>query len=453
MTRPLRIGNAQGFWGDSPGAPRRLLEQAPELDFLTLDYLAELSLSIMASQRERDPSAGYARDFLEVIDSLVPYWQSGGQCRIVTNAGGLNPEGCASACAAALGRAGLNHLRVFSVSGDDVLEQLRAAPEAQEFRHLETKEPLGALAGRLVAANAYLGAQSVAEAIAEGAHVVVTGRVADPSLTVAPCVAHFNWSWTDYSRLAAATVAGHLIECGTQATGGFSTDWLDLPDHDRIGYPIVEVEEDGSFVITKPPASGGRVTLQTVKEQLLYEIGDPGAYLSPDATVSLLGIALEQQGENQVRVTGARGGPPPERLKVSASYRDGYKAHATLTVFGRDAVRKAQAAGEGVFRRLREAGCKLERTLVETIGGGACAPGVDLGDSAPLEVVLRLSAADSRKEALERFSKEIAPLVTCGPQGVAGYASGRAKPVPVFAYWPCLIQRGAVRAKVVEVAA
>jgi len=445
MKPPLKIANAAGFWGDQPGAAAQLVARQPDLDFLTLDYLAEVSLSIMAILRAKDPAAGYAQDFIGVVRSLVPFWRQGARTRIVTNAGGLDPLACAQAVRAELSAAGLGRLKVAAVSGDDVLAALKARPA--DYRNLETGANLAEIADRLVAANAYLGADGIAAALRAGADIVVTGRVADPSLTVGPCLAHFDWAAGDHDRLAGATVAGHLIECGTQVCGGFSTDWLELPNNHAIGFPVVEVSEDGSCVVTKPAGTGGAVTVPTVKEQLLYEIGDPGAYLSPDVTVSFLTLQVAAIGSDRVRVSGATGRNAPATYKVSASYRDGYKAHGMLTVFGHDAVKKAHHAGEGLVRRLREEGCAFREHLVECLGSGASVRGLASrgSDAQLLETVLRVSVAADRKEPVERFTREIAPLVTCGPQGVTGYASGRPKVMPVFGYWPCLVDRARVQ--------
>lgn len=447
MGETLKIGNAQAFWGDSPGAPERLLSQQPDLDFLTLDYLAEVSLSILALQRARDPAAGYARDFIDVVGTIAPHWKKGSRVKIVTNAGGLNPEGCAHACADLLKVEGLGRLKVFVVEGDDVLPLLRKSPGDASFRNLETGESLAVVADRLVAANAYLGAASIAEALRAGADLVITGRVADPSLAVAPCVAHFGWGWEDWNRLAAATVAGHLIECGTQVTGGISTDWMKMSQREAMGFPFVEMGADGSFTITKPEGTGGEVSLKTVKEQLLYEIGDPGRYLSPDVIVSLLNLSIETTGPDRVAVRGAKGTPPTDTCKVSAAYRDGFKSHGLLTIFGRDAAAKARACGEMVLKRLAEAGGKPERSLVECLGAGASVAGIGNGAarSELMEAVLRVSVADPRKEVVERFTRELAPLVTSGPQGVTGYAAGRPKVQEVFGYWPCLVAKKDVK--------
>jgi hypothetical protein len=489
----IRIANASAFWGDQPDAAARLVAEQPDLDYLTLDYLAEVSLSIMAGVRAKHPGSGYARDFLDVVRSLAPFWLAGGKTRIVTNAGGLDPEACGRACLEILRAARLSHLKVAVVTGDDVLPHLRSAapeechliddtspatgsappgasahPEAgarhpraapgechliddtSDFANLETGAALSSVADRLVTANAYLGAGPIAEALRAGADIVITGRVADPSLTVGPCLAHFSWGGSDYDRIAGATVAGHLIECGTQVCGGFSTDWLELPRAHDIGFPIAEISEDGSSVVTKPAGTGGAVTPQTVKEQLLYEIGDPGSYLSPDATVSLLSIRVAPEGADRVRVSGASGRAPPPTYKVSAAYRDGYRAHGMLTVFGHDAVRKARHAGEALLHRLGERGCSFRETLVECLGTGASVRGLisRMSDTHLVETVLRVSVAADAVEPVERFTREIAPLVTCGPQGVTGYASGRPKVLPVFGYWPCLIDRARVKTSV-----
>ena len=446
MPRPLKIANACAFWGDQPAAAARLVAAQPDLDYLTLDYLAEVSLAIMAIQREKNPAAGYARDFIDVVGTLAPFWLAGGKTKVVSNAGGLAPEACARASAEILRAAKLSHLRIVVVAGDDVLPALREDPAP--FANLETGAPLAPVVDRLVTANAYLGAAPIAEALRAGADIVITGRVADPSLTVGPCVAHFGWRATDHDCLAGATVAGHLIECGTQVCGGFSTDWLGVPLPQDIGFPIAEISADGAGVITKAPFTGGAVTVPIVKEQLLYEIGDPGNYLSPDAAVSFLTVRVEQLAVDRVRVSGATGRAPPPGYKVSAIYRDGYKAHGELTVVGHDAVKKARHAGEALLTRLRDAGCEFRETLIECLGTGASVRGIAsrVSDTHLVETVLRVSAAAATREPVERFTKEIAPLVTCGPQGVTGYASGRPKVLPILGHWPCLIDCKRVKA-------
>lgn len=432
--QPIKIGNAGGFWGDAPDAPEHCLKAQPDLDYLTMDYLAELSLSIMALQRDRDPLAGYARDFLDVTRVLARQWRRGSKVRMVTNAGGLSPLSCAEACVARLQEEGCTGIKVGVVSGDDVLSVLKNQRDNPLFRHLETGAALDSVCETLVAANAYLGAELIADALSQGCHLVITGRVADPSLTVGPCMAHFDWAWNDYTRLAGATIAGHVIECGTQVTGGISTHWLEMPDAAHIGFPVIEVYADGHAVVTKPPATGGAVTLETVKEQLLYEIGDPAHYLSPDVSASFLTLSLEQQAKDRVLLCGASGAAPPAHYKVSACYRAGFRAEGQLIVMGRDAELKARRMGEIVLQRVKEAGYILERAFVECLGASVQAQ----------EVVLRVSVAASSKEAVERFTREIAPLVTSGAQGTTGYATGRPKVRPNFGYWPCLIERQSV---------
>lgn len=453
MTRsPLKIANTQAFWGDRNDAASELLAQVPDLDYLTLDYLAEVSLSILAQQQVRDPRAGYPRDFLELFTSLIPYWRSGGRCKLITNAGGLNPQACAEACAARLVELGGPPLRIGVVAGDDVLDQLKNPdhPEATtSFRHLESSQSLDPVRSRLVTANAYLGAAPLIDVLTHGADIVITGRVADPSLTVAACVHHFGWKADDWDRWAAATVAGHLIECGVQVTGGISTDWLTIPDPATLGFPIIEMDDSGSFVVTKPAGTGGRVSVSTVSEQLVYEIGDPGRYLSPDLTVSFLGLKLTQEGPDRVRVAGARGLPPSPTFKVSATYRDGFRAAGLLTLFGSDAVKKANRCGQIVLERMRAAGMKWRDAIVECIGAGACATGVlPASDFESLrEVAFRIALEADDQQVVEFFTRQIIPLVTAGPQGTTGYAEGRPRVHPIFRYWPCLIDRKQVTAK------
>lgn len=436
----VRIGNAQAFWGDNPEAPLELVRQEPHLDYLTLDYLAEVSLSIMAVQREKDPQAGYARDFISVVKALIPLWKNGAHVKVVTNAGGLDPVSCGKACAELLRRAECP-LKVGVVSGDDVLDHIR---NNAALCNMETGESIAGVRDRLVAANAYIGAQPIAKALKLGAHIVITGRAADPSLTVGPCMAHFGWDCQNYDKIAQATVAGHLIECGTQVTGGISTHWLDVGDPAFLGFPFIEMKQDGTFVVTKPAGTGGIVNVETVKEQLLYELGDPAHYLSPDATVSFLSLKLDQVGSNRVQLSGAKGSPPTGTYKVSATYRDGFRSDAMIGVFGRQAVRKARLCGNIILQRMEKGGFLLDKTRIECLGAGDMVPGViqstgEASNATQLECVLRICVADSRKEAVEFFSRQVASLVTSGPQGICGYVSGRPRIRPVFGYWPCLI--------------
>ena len=443
----VRIANGAGFLGDNLDAPRRLVESA-EVDYLTLEYLAELTLSILARVREKNPAAGYAEDFLTVLASLTPALLSQPRLKIVTNAGGMNPAACAKAAARILASAGLGGEAIGVVSGDDLvgeLAQLQAA--GCEFKNLDTGEPLSALGQPVVSANAYLGARPIAEALGSGARIVITGRVADASLTVGPAVHEFGWQWDDWRRLAGASVAGHVIECGAQATGGFYPHWseIDLAD---VGYPIAELDDEGDSIITKPAGSGGAVNRETVAEQLVYEIGDPAHYLTPDVDVDFTAVEIEACGPDRVRVRGATGRTAPESYKVSLAYRDGFQATGQMLVYDARPVEKARSCAEMIFARLKAAGCLYARTQVECLGAGESVPGLHLPPQGLREVLLRISVHDPSREAVERFTKELAPLATSGPAGLAGYASGRPQVRPVFAYWPTLVPKSLVTPRV-----
>jgi hypothetical protein len=441
-----RIGNGAGFLGDQLAAPRQLAE-AGALDYLTLEYLSELTLSILARVREKDPTSGYAGDFIDVLDDLRPVLARQRDLKIVTNAGGMNPAVCAKAAAGVLLEAGLGDERIGVVSGDDLASHIgRLQGAGCRFENLETGEPLDTDKHSVVSANAYLGARPIVDALAAGARFVITGRVADASLTVGPAMHEFGWAWDEWSRLAAASVAGHVIECGAQATGGLYRHWENL-DLAHVGYPIAEVTADGGVAITKPPGTGGRVNRDTVIEQLLYEIGDPKHYLTPDVDLDFTTLEVNQAGVDRVTITHATGRPAPEDYKVSLAYRAGFATSGQLLVCGRDCVAKAKACGQMILDRVRQAGFELDDALVECLGAGQSAPGF-LPPGELREVVLRVSVRDRRREAVERFSKEFAPLITSGPPGLAGYATGRGAVRGVFAYWPTLVPKSLVPARV-----
>jgi hypothetical protein len=440
----VRIGNGCGFWGDNLDAPVALAERG-RLDYLTLEYLAELTMSILAQQKARNPDAGYAHDFLDVLERLGPALKAQPHLKIVTNAGGMNPPACAARAREVLGRAGLRDRAVAVVRGDDLLPRLDELLACGHLlAHLDTGEPLRAVRDRVVSANAYLGSPPIAEALARGAAVVITGRVADAALTLGPAAHEFNWRWDDWDRLAAGTVAGHLIECGAQATGGLWCNWQEADDLAGAGYPVAEVEPDGTFRLTKPPHTGGAVNRETVAEQLLYEVGDPAAYLTPDVTADFTSVTLTETGPDVVTVRHARGRPAPDSYKVSAAYRDGYAASGTLVIAGPDAAHKARRCGEMVLERLRRAGAAPRHSHAECLGAGELAFGRAEGRCDAPEVVLRVAVRDPSRAVVERFSKELAPLVTSGPPGVTGYTTGRPAVREVFAYWPALIPRSAV---------
>jgi hypothetical protein len=405
--RSVRVGNGCGFWGDNADAPR-LLAGAGRLDYLTLEYLAELTMSILALQKQRDASAGFATDFLDVLESLLPILRDQPGLKIITNAGGMNPRGCAEKARALLDRAGLGGRRIGVVAGDDLMPRIdELLASGQELRNLDTGAPLHSVRDRLVSANAYLGSAPIVEALGLGSSLVITGRVADACLTVAPAVFEHGWRLDDWDRLAGATVAGHLIECGAQATGGL---WLGSAavDLGSVGYPFVDMTEDGSFRISKPSGTGGAVNRQTVAEQLLYEVGDPAAYLTPDVTADFTSVALAEEGPDVVAVTGARGRPVTGSYKVSCAYRDGWSSSGTLVVAGPGAAAKARRCGEIIRARLRRAGAEPECYHVECLGAGDSLPDV-LPVADPPEVVLRVYARDRRRAVVERFTREQAP--------------------------------------------
>ncbi len=451
MGRVVRIGCGAGMWGDALDAPRRLVEEGP-LDFLMLDYLAEVTMSILQKQRARDPGAGFARDFPATVRELLPAIVGRG-VRVLADAGGVNPRGCAEAVLSVAAEAGMRgRLRVGVVTGDDLLPRLDALmAEGHRFENLDTGAPLETVRDRVVAANAYLGADGLVEALARDAHVVVTGRCADASLALAPLRHAFGWGADDWDRLAAGMIAGHVIECGAQCTGGNCLhDWASIPDLDRIGYPVAEVAEDGTTVFTKHPGTGGRVSVAGVTEQLLYEIGDPAAYLTPDVVADFTTLRLEQVGPDRVRMHGAIGRPAPERLKVSIAYHAGWKAHGTLTYAWPEARAKAELADRTLRARLDRLGLRFEQVVSEFVGAGAthgALAGPDAGRDAP-EVLYRIGVRDADRAMVERFTREVAPLVLNGPPSATGYAQARGKVEEVVAFWPALVPRRAVPVQV-----
>jgi hypothetical protein len=448
---PLRIANGAGFLGDWPGAPQRLVERS-EVDYLTIEHLAELTMSILARLREKDPAAGYATDFLDILRSLIPALQQQPQLKIIANSGGMNPPACVRSAARILADAELGDTLIGCVTGDDLLPRLAELMTAgYAFTNLDTGEPLSALlqTASVVSANAYLGAKPIAEALAGGARLVITGRVADASLTVGPAMHEFGWRWDDWQHLAAASVAGHLIECGAQVTGGYSTSWsqYDLAD---VGYPIAELAADGSAVITKPAGSGGAVNRRTGVEQLVYEIGDPAHYLTPDVDCDFTAVEVQEVGPDRVLVNSAAGRPATDTYKVSLAYRDGWMASGNLLVYGADCREKGEECARIILERCQLAGFDLARTHVELLGCGGGVPGAWFWRKyqTPGELVLRVTAHDPRRDAIECFTRQFAPLITSGPAGLAGYAAGRPQVRPVFAYRPMLVPKTLVSPQV-----
>jgi Acyclic terpene utilisation family protein AtuA len=447
--RTIRIGNGQGFWGDNVDAPVELLRGGP-IDYIGMDYLAEVTLSIMMRQKLRNPKLGYATDFIGFIRRVLPEIKER-NVRILTNAGGLNPRACRNRIFEVARDLGVTGLRVGVVEGDDLLPRLRDLIAAgHSLKNMDTDQPLEPVVDKVMSANAYLGARPVVEALEQGAHIVLCGRITDTAMGLAPMIHEFGWSFDDWNLMAAGTIAGHIIECGAQCTGGNFSRWWEVPDLWNVGYPVVEAREDGSFVVTKNPGTGGMVTVDTVAEQLVYEMGDPAGYITPDVTADFTSIRLRQDGKDRVEVSGIQGRPNTPFLKVSASYLAGFKASGQITLSGPRAVEKAKLAAEIVWKRLERAGLTFppEDREVELMGTGACLPGIlPAPDDLP-EVVLRLGVRHADSAPVERFGKEIAPLVTAGPPGVTGFAGGRPKPQEIVAYWPALLAREEVESRI-----
>jgi hypothetical protein len=451
--RTIRIASGQGFWGDSLDAPVRQVEGGP-IDYLMLDYLAEVTMSIMQKQRSRNPALGYATDFVPLMRQILPACVER-DIKVVANAGGVNPVGCRDAVLAAARELGLSgRVRVGTVRGDDIMERLdEFIGRGVELRNMDTGEPLASVRDRIQSANVYFGAWPIVDALARGARVVVTGRCTDTGLTLAPMIHEFGWREDDWDRLAAGTVGGHTIECGAQASGGnCMLDWQSIPDLANVGYPIAEARPDGTVVITKHEGTGGRITPAVIKEQLVYEMGDPREYITPDCVADFTTIQLAEDGEHRVRIFGVRGRPATDMYKVSISYSAGFKAVGTLVYAWPDAYAKAQAADRILRGRLERIGLTFDEILTEFVGVDAC-HGPLSGDPDPeiAEVELRVGVRSEDKAAVERFTKEIAPLILTGPPNVTGFAGGRPRVQEIVAYWPALIPKSEVE-PVVEVA-
>ena len=452
ISKSIRIGGASGFWGDSSvGAPQ--LVQLGKVDYVVFDYLAELTMSVLAAARLKNPELGYATDFVTVTMKAILKDVVAKNIKIVSNAGGMNPHACAAALAAIAAEQGVS-IRIAVVEGDDVLPLI---PELrnQGITELQSGAPLPE---RLLSANAYLGAAPIKQALDAGAQVVITGRCVDSAVTLGVLMHEFDWTFEghqdDLDKLAQGSLAGHLIECGCQSTGGLFTDWQTVPDWDNIGYPVLTCSADGSFVVEKPPQTGGLVSVATVAEQLVYEIGDPANYLLPDVVCDFTQVQLTQIGEHQVSVRGARGKAPTPHYKVSATYAQGFRCSGQLTIVGLDAVAKAQRTGEAILTRTRrllaDAGLNdYGDTLIEILGSESCyGAHKNAQVQASREAVLRLTVTHSSKEALSLFAREIAPAGTSWSPGTTG-AGGRPSPSPMIRQYAFLLDKTALQPAVV----
>jgi hypothetical protein len=443
--RVVRVAAGQGFWGDWLEAPRRQVEGGA-VDYLMLDYLAEVTMSILQKQKERDPKMGYARDFVGAIESVLPAIATRG-VRVIANAGGVNPPACAAAIReVARSRGVSDKVRIGVVTGDDLLPRLdELIAGGHPLANMETGEPLSTVRDRVLSANAYIGSVPIVEALGNGANVVVTGRSTDTALTMAPLRYEFGWRADDWDRLAAGIIAGHIIECGAQCSGGNCLyDWETIPDLANVGYPIVEGHADGSFVIYKHPNTGGRISVPSVTEQLVYEMGDPRSYITPDVVADFTSIHLEQAGEDRVRVFGITGRPPTDKLKVSIAYRAGFKAVGTLVYAWPDALAKAKLADKVLRERIAGLGLSLDHIMTELVGVSATHGRLAGPVNDPPEVQLRIGVRGTDRASVERFTREIAPLVLNGPPTVTGFAGGRPKVEEIVAYWPALVDKSVV---------
>jgi hypothetical protein len=438
----IRIANGQGFWGDSLQAPIEQVRRGP-IDYLTLDYLAEVTMSILQKQRSRDPHSGYARDFPALIKETRSDIVRRG-IRVIANAGGVNPDACRDAVRTALGAA---PVKIGIVKGDDILPRLDELIESGvAMNNMDTGAPISTIRDRVQSANLYLGAAPIVDALNQGAQIVITGRCSDPAMSMAAEIHEFGWPMNNYRMLASAAVAGHVIECGAQCTGGnCQVDWETMPDFADIGYPILEAEPDGTFVITKHAGTGGRVTVAGVTEQLLYEIGDPKRFLTPDVTADFTTIRLEQIGPDRVRFSCIEGSAPTDFYKASVSYSAGYKAIGEMLYGWPDAYAKARMADRILRERLERLGLGFDAIHTEFVGANAAHGSGLAGEPCPdlAEVLLRVGVRSHDRAAVDRFTKEIAPLALNGPP-VVTYVGGRPKVEEIVAYWPCLVPKNAV---------
>lgn len=440
--RRVRIGGGAGFWGDTPEGPAQLVRHGG-IDYLVLDYLAEITMSILARMKAKSPTLGYATDFVSLVMKPLAREIKEKRIRVVANAGGVNLEACRAALQAAFDEVGVD-LRIAIVRGDDLsgaVEDYRKAGVREMARGAPLPEKIASM-------NAYLGAFPIAAALDAGADVVLTGRCVDSALALGPLIHEFGWRPHDYDLLSAGSLVGHIVECGAQATGGILTDWRDVSGWDRMGFPVAECTADGAFVLTKPAATGGLVSVATVAEQTVYEVGDPGAYVLPDVVCDWRDVSIVEVGENRVRVTGARGRAPTRFYKVSATYSDGWRAAVTMMIAGREAADRARAVGDAILSRARrlmaEAGfADFSETSVEVLGAEA-SYGANARALAAREVVLKIGVRHADKAALNIFAREIYPAATAMAQSLTGFAGGRPEPQPVVRLFSFLAEKSGV---------
>jgi len=450
LKEKIRIASGQGFWGDLIDAPYHQVTKG-DIDYLVMDYLAEVTMSILQKQKNRNPNLGYAIDLIDLMKKILPITQKKG-IKVITNGGGVNPVACADAILEAAMYLDIGKLDVAVVLGDDIKDCLdEIIQKGCDLNNMETGEPITLVKDKLLSANVYFGAMPIVEALKRGADIVITGRTTDTGLTLAPMIYEFGWNQNDYDLMAAGTVAGHILECGAQSTGGnFLGDWESIENFTEIGFPIAEAYPNGEVIITKHENTGGIVTFETVAEQLVYEIGDPKEYITPDCVADFSSIKLEQVGKDRVKVYNVKGKPETEFYKVSCSYKSGYSATGTLTYSWPQALTKARKADRILRKRLEKLDLNFDEIRSEFVGYNATHENLapELDEDKINEIVLRFSVRAKDRNTVKRFGQEMAPLILTGPPSVTGFASGRPKPKDVVAYWPALMPKNLVEPKV-----
>ena len=448
MNKTIRVANGQGFWGDSIDAPYNLVKYG-EIDYLTLDYLAEVTLSIMQRQKIKSPDKGYATDFVDLMERIMLDIVDK-NIKVITNAGGVNPEVCKNKLIEISKKLNID-INIAIIKGDDILNSMDSlVKDGVSFENMDNGAHFKAIKDKVYSANAYIDSFSIAKALDTGANIVLAGRVSDPGLVVGPAIYEFKWGKSDYNKIATATLAGHVIECGAQCSGGNFSGWEEITDLVNVGYPIVTLSDSTNFTISKPKDSGGLINKYTVIEQVLYEMGDPKNYISPDVVVDFTSFNISEKGDDLVEISGVKGYAPTDTYKVSINYFNGYKAAGQLTISGPKAIEKAELTAKLIWGRLKRAGFEFEETLTEFLGFSSCY-GPNLSkDFSHQEVVLKLSVRDYDKDKLIRFSKELAPVITTGPPGITGFSGGRPRPQEIIAFWPCLINKKHIKTEILS---
>ena len=447
MNSSIRIANGQGFWGDSIQAPVDLIKDG-NINYLTLDYLAEVTLSIMQKQKNLNPNKGFAYDFIDLIkctsSDIIKK-----NIKIITNAGGVNSFECANIIKDISNK---NHrkLNVAIIQGDDIVHLLdEFIKKGVNLSNMDTGEKIDTIYENIYSANVYIDSFTIKDALKLNPDIVLSGRVSDPGLSLGPMLYEFDWKPDEYNKLASGTVAGHIVECGAQCTGGNHSRWNEVPNLSNIGYPIIEINRNSNFFITKNKQTGGIINKNTVAEQILYEMGDPKNYISPDVCIDFTSLNLIDNGDNKVYISNVKGFKPTKTYKVAITYLAGYKSTGQLTICGPNALEKAKVTSDIIWERLKNVGCNYDKKNTEYIGTSVCQPGINnISKTKINEIVLRLSVKDNDRKKVERFGKELAPVITSGPPGITGFAGGRPKAQEIIGYWPTLIDKKLIKTSV-----